>query len=186
MFKSFASVSCIHLSGSVSITYSLSQGQGTGAPCPNPSHTSYSQANPNAGSRFLHALVFNYKTTQCYTGLSLTWILLWLMALIGAPNSILFPHAEKVVFFPQVCPTVEPPPNILSPGVRTAFYLFPPSFTSTVSFTTISTDILFLPFPFLHYLPITSPFSSFYFLFFVYFYVLPVLLRHFSSCPSVP
>ena len=139
----------------------LSQGQYTGAPCTDPSHKSCSQATLNTGSRFLHMVMFNYKTTQCHTDLLLMSISHWLMALIGAPNSTLFPHAERMVPPPRLFYGRTPCQMFFPPWVRTAFYHFPPSFTSIVSFTTISTDVLFLLFPSLYYLPIYSPFLHF-------------------------
>ena len=47
-------------------------------------------------------------------------------------------------------------------------------------------SFLSLPFPFLYYLPISSPFPSFPPLFFIDFSALPVLFGHFSSCPFLP
>ena len=204
MFKNFASVSCIHLSGSGSITYSLSQGQCTGAPCPDTRHTSYSQATPNVGSRFLHTLVFNYKTTQCHTDLSLMWILLWFMALTGAPTSILFPHAETVVFFPQVCSTVEPPPQSSFPlGFRHLFIFFSPlfhihcifhnhfhwRFVSPLPFPLLFTNyfsfffILLLPFPLLF----TNYFSFFFILLtFLSSLLCPPCINQKLTSPLVP
>jgi hypothetical protein len=107
----------------------LSQGQYTGAPCTDPSHKSCSQATLNTGSRFLHMVMFNYKTTQCHTDLLLMSISHWLMALIGAPNSTLFPHAERMVPPPppKDCSMVEPPARCSFPhGFGQLFTIFPP------------------------------------------------------------
>jgi hypothetical protein len=73
--------------------------------------------------------------------------------------------------------------SFLGPNSLFTFLLFP--FNSSFLFHFHATAILSLPFPFLYYLPISSPFPSFP-LFFVSFFALPVLLRHFSSCPSLP
>ena len=51
-------------------------------------------------------------------------------------------------------------------------------------FTSISTVLLFLPFPILYYLSILYLFSSSPL--FSFFPALPVLHRHLSSCPSLP
>ena len=144
---------------------------------------SYSQAIPNIGSRFLNTLVFNYKTTQCHIDLSLMWISLWLMALIGAPNSILFPHVEMVVS-PH-------PPNLFYD--RTPYQIFSPLVSDSFLpfFTLFHFPCIFhnhFHWRFVSPLPFTllfTNFFSFFFilpLFFVSFYFLPVLLRCFSSC----
>ena len=81
---------------------------------------------------------------------------------------------------------VWPPPDILPFWVWLAFSLF--LYTLSLPFRLLHfhvTVILFLQFCFLYYLPISSPFPSFP-LFFVSFNALPVLLRHFSSSPSLP
>jgi hypothetical protein len=106
-----------------------------------------------------------------------------LMALLGAPNSILLPHTVNP--FPNPLRDILPSGGLDS--VSHACSLHPLAFLSHS--TTFSTVVVFLPFPFLYYWTISS--SSFP-LFFIpatsyrFLFCPPCTTQTLSSCPSLP
>lgn len=114
------------------------------------------------------------------------------MALLGAPASVHFPHAVTAIPVPHLHSTFRPPTGYLSLLGLDSFlhpsFLgsppFPPHFHFCCHFVSA------LPFPLL----LTNFFSIFFFPLFLCFLLfpigsfspLPLLLRHFSSCPSLP
>jgi len=116
----------------------------------------------------------------------------WLTVLLVAPTSILFPHAETAVPIPHIHSTVVPCWIFFPPG---SGQLSSPFFLASVFFFHF-TFFFFISLPFLLsfcFSPSLS-FIIYQFLFFVFFSplfcvsfsALPVLLRHFSSHPSLP
>ena len=113
------------------------------------------------------------------------------MALLGAPASVHFPHAVTAIPVPHLHSTFRPPTGYLSLLGLDSFlhpsFLgsppFPPHFHFCCHFVSA------LPFPLL----LTNFFSIFFFPLFLCFLLfpigsfsaLPLLLRHFPSCPSL-